>query len=118
MRSHLLKQQERRLALGLGRAGPDDLLFARWDGSLRSPDWLTQKFALAMKTLKIEGVTPHCLQHTHASHLIAAGIDILTVSRRLGHGSAALTLKVYGHLVEGADERAADSAETLIGGAS
>jgi hypothetical protein len=41
LRSHLLRQQERRLALGMGRAKSDDLIFARWDGKARSPHWLT-----------------------------------------------------------------------------
>jgi hypothetical protein len=30
------------------------------------------------------GPTLHSLRHTHASHLIAVGMDILTISRRLG----------------------------------
>ncbi|MGB6312555.1 MAG: site-specific integrase, partial [Pseudolabrys sp.] len=78
LRAHLLRQQERRLALGLGRARPEDLLFARWDGGARSPHWLTQKFGQAMQALKIEKVTVHSLRHTHASQLIAAGMDVLT----------------------------------------
>jgi integrase len=45
LRAHIVKLQERRLALGMGRAGRDDLLFPRWDGQVRSPHWLTQKFA-------------------------------------------------------------------------
>jgi hypothetical protein len=44
--------QELRLRLGMGRANDDDLLFPRWDtGKVRSPHWLTQKFALLMETL-------------------------------------------------------------------
>jgi integrase len=64
LRAHIVKLQERRLALGLGRATRDDLLFPRWDGQVRSPHWLTQKFAQAMAALKIEGVTFHSLRHT------------------------------------------------------
>jgi integrase len=30
--------------------------------------------------------------------LAAAGLDVLTISRRLGHGSPVITLGVYGHL--------------------
>lgn len=114
LRAHLLRQQERRLALGMGRAAPDDPLFARWDGSQRAPHWLTQKFAQAMTALKIEGVTLHSTRHTHASQLIAAGMDILTISRRIGHGSPVITLKVYGHLIEGTDKRAAEIAEATF----
>ena len=114
LRAHIVKLQERRLALGMGRAGRDDLLFPRWDGQVRSPHWLTQKFALAMAALKIKGVTFHSLRHTHASQLFASGMDPLTVSRRLGHGSPTITLTVYGHLIEGTDTRAAELMENMF----
>jgi len=58
---------------------------------------------------KLPAVTFHALRHTHASVLIRAGVDILTVSRRLGHSKAAISLVVYGHLIPGADEAAADA---------
>jgi integrase len=38
------------------------------------------------------------MRHTHASALIAAGIDVVLTSRRLGHASSNVTLFVYGHL--------------------
>ena len=114
LRAHLIKVQERRLLLGMGRASRDDLLFPRWDGQVRSPHWLTQKFQQAMAALEIEGVTLHSLRHTHASQLIASGMDILTISRRLGHGSPAITLTVYGHLIEGKDRQAAEVAEANL----
>jgi integrase len=91
----------------MGRPSRDELLFPRWDGQVRSPHWLTQKFQQAMTALKIEGVTLHFLRHTHASQLIASGMDVLTISRRLGHGSPASTLTVYGHLIKGKDAQAA-----------
>src|SRR5262249_15013095 len=54
LKAHRARQQERRLKLGLGRAADDSLVFALWDGSTRSPHWLTQKFALAMAALEID----------------------------------------------------------------
>ena len=39
-----------------------------------------------------------CGTHTHASHLISKGIDVLTSSRRLGHNGPIVTLTFYGHL--------------------
>ena len=47
--------------------------------------------------------------------LIAAGTDILTISRRLGHGSPAITLGVYGHLFSNTDAAAADVIEAAMG---
>lgn len=40
----------------------------------------------------------HDLRHSHASWLIAAGVDLLTVQRRLGHESITTTSDRYGHL--------------------
>ena len=59
-----------------------------------------------MADLKID-CTLHGLRHTHVSQLIAAGLDVLTISRRMGHASAAITLRVYGHLFRNTDARAA-----------
>jgi integrase len=46
--------------------------------------------------------------------LINAGVDILTISRRLGHSKAAITLDVYGHLIDGADAAAAKAIEEAL----
>jgi len=62
----------------------------------------------------MEGVGIHTFRHTHASMLIAAGTDILTVSRRLGHENIRITLDLYGHLMPGQDEAAADAMDRLF----
>ena len=56
----------------------------------------------------------HALRHTHASVLIRMGVDILTISRRLGRGKASVTLDLYGHLIEGADAAAAKAIEGVL----
>jgi integrase len=114
LRAHIVRLQELRLSLGMGRTSKDDLLFPRWDGKMRSPHWLTQKFALLMEALKIPGVTFHSLRHTHASQLIASGMDVLTISRRLGHGFPTIMLAVYGHLFSNTDARAAEIMEATF----
>jgi integrase len=48
--------------------------------------------------------------------LIAAGLDIVTVSHRLGHGSSAITLRVYADTFSaGKDEAAAKAIEAAMG---
>jgi len=49
----------------------------------------------------------HDLRHTAATHMLANGIDLLTISRRLGHIRASTTLDTYAHMVPGAQENAA-----------
>jgi integrase len=114
LRAHRKSQAEQRLALGLGKAPDDALVFATWDGSTRSPNALTKEWSLAMKAAGLKA-TFHSLRHTHASTLIASGLDVLTISRRLGHGSPAITLGVYGHLFK-PDDRAAAIMESVFTG--
>jgi integrase len=114
LRTHRARQQERRLSLGMGRALDDSPVFARWDGKLRSPHWLSQKFTQAMKALNID-CSLHGLRHTHVSQLIAAGLDVLTISRRIGHASPTVTLGVYGHWFSNTDHRAAEIMQEALG---
>jgi integrase len=108
LRQHWRTQQEQRLAIGLGRAGDDSPVLAAIDGKTLSPDALSRTWIRQMESIGMSDVTLHSLRHTHASMLIASGVDVLTVSRRLGHASATITLGVYGHLVAGTDNRAAE----------
>ena len=39
------------------------------------------------KTLAAKRVHPHAMRHTDATHLLRAGVDIVTVSHWLGHAS-------------------------------
>ena len=57
----------------------------------------------------------HTLRHTAASQWILAGVDLLTVSRRLGHSQASFTMDVYGHMLPGQQHQAAEALDHLIG---
>ena len=115
LRAHWRDQQQRRLALGIGRASDDSPVFATVDGGFLSPNGITKAWPRAMAEIGMPGVTLHSLRHTHASTLIASGMDVLTVSRRLGHASAVVTLRVYGHLIAGTDDRAAQIMDAALG---
>jgi integrase len=90
-------QQEQRLAFGLGKAPAASPVFATATGEFRRPDSLTKEWATTAKSIGIK-VTFHALRHTHASQLIASGLDVVTISRRLGHGNPSITLNVYAKL--------------------
>jgi integrase len=116
IRSHWRRQQEQRMALGLGRSGPDDLVLARDDGTEWAPDSLTSYWANTIRSLKLPAVTLHALRHTHVSQLIASGLDVVTVSRRIGHNNPTVTLTVYAHLFGNTDERASNAVEAAMAG--
>lgn len=45
-------------------------------------------------------ITPHTLRHTHASMLMANGVEIDTISRRLGHENSQVTREIYLHVMK------------------
>jgi integrase len=56
----------------------------------------------------------HSLRHGYASLLISRGLNVVFVSRQLGHANPNITLEVYAHLFERAnhDTTARDALET------
>lgn len=49
----------------------------------------------------------HDLRHWSATQAIGTGHDIRTVAGRLGHANPAMTLRVYAHVLEGAEQEVA-----------
>jgi integrase len=85
---------------------------ASWDKSAKGLVFVTKErkarnhrvaldvFQTACGNAGIEGRVFHDLRHTFASSLIAAGVDVVFVSRQLGHASPAVTLNVYAHVYD------------------
>jgi integrase len=88
-------------------------VFPNLHGGLRSPNALSQEWKEQVRKLGLT-VTFHSLRHTHASQLIAKGVDILTISRRLGHSKPTVTLDTYGHMFPNTDDRAAEIMEAAL----
>jgi integrase len=89
------------------RADSDKLLFAEPDGTPTPPNRLTRRRRDACLSLGLPRVSFHTLRHTHASAQIADGLNVVVISRRLGHKDPIVTLNVYGHLFERDDTAAA-----------
>ncbi len=116
LRDHRRQQLELRLALGLGKLPDDALTFPNLDGGPRSPNAITKEWSVAAASFGVGDVTLHGLRHTHASQLIDAGVDIVTISKRLGHASPNVTLQVYAHLFRTSDAKAADAINAALAG--
>lgn len=87
-------------ALIIGKTG-DQLLFVRAEGQAWGKNHHVRPLIEACRKAKIQpAVAFHELRHTYASHLAQAGVDLLTISKLLGHADTRITSKHYAHLAD------------------
>lgn len=75
---------------------PTRLGFSQW-----RLDSTTHTFQRLSKEAKLPRMPFHYLRHCCATWLLSDGMDVVAVSKRLGHWSPALTLTVYAHAIPG-----------------
>lgn len=99
-------------------AGAQGYLFQGRDGkNLRRPWFLESVWYPALDKAGVERRPRiHDLRHSHSSWLIAQGVGLPVIQRRLGHESIKTTIDVYGHLAPDAWAGAADAAELALVG--
>ena len=107
LRVYRREQLELRLRLGLGKLPDDALLFTDVDGKPRSLSTASSQWSDFAERIGMPDVTYHMLRHSHVSMLVDAGVDIVTISKRLGHSKPDITLRVYAHLFKKDDGKAA-----------
>ncbi|MCL2634169.1 MAG: site-specific integrase [Oscillospiraceae bacterium] len=74
-----------------------DMVFSSWNGNLLCPTLPYKWFKDFCICNGFRFCDLHSLRHLAASTLLQAGVDIVTVSRLLGHTSVSTTLNCYGH---------------------
>jgi integrase len=77
---------------------PGEVMFPLDPRNFRSRVWHPALHRAGLRAIRI-----HDARHTHASLLIAAGADVVAVSRRLGHANPNITLTTYSHLFKRSD---------------
>lgn len=92
---------------------PEGFLFIQDSGKVMNPNSINEWMIKFSKKVGLH-VHPHKFRHGQASLLIAAGVDIVTVSKRLGHAQVSTTQDIYSHLLEKSDKAASDTLSALI----
>jgi integrase len=115
LRQHKAQQEAERILLGTP-LNESDLVFAHPDGSPLDPGSVSHTFRKIIIKEGIPHIRFHDLRHTHATLMLKAGVHPKIVQERLGHGSIAITLDTYSHVVSGLQEAAAQRFEGTLDG--
>jgi integrase len=78
------------------------------------PTEVARLYRKNLRIAKLRYVPIRDLRHTHATLLLEAGVDIVVVSRRLGHSTVAITDTHYLRPKRSADRKAADAFGELL----
>ena len=129
-----LKMEQNTKAIKLkGKWVDDPHVFKQWNGLAMTDDALYQwlkKFIQRIRKAQVEAASKdgreidqselfpdirfHDLRHTNAALLIAEGVDIQIIKKRLGHAQATTTLNMYGHSLDERDIKASEKLENLL----
>lgn len=93
---------------------PSGYVLTAEDGNPMHPDSPTDWLSKFSKRHGLPPIHLHKFRHTQASLLIAEGVDVLTISKRLGHAKVSTTLDIYSHQLAKSDERASEALDGLI----
>jgi integrase len=99
LRAHRSRQAAERVALGEAWRG-EDLVFTSMAGTPIIDSRLRLIFKAQLQRAGLPHVTFHSLRHTAGSLMLAAGAQIIDVSRVLGHASVLITANIYAHSFE------------------
>ena len=127
LRVHQLAQREHQARKG-AHYQDYDLVFAQSDGRPITPGSASATFRRIVRAVRfpddahlpdkerrrLRPVRLHDLRHGQASLMLAAGVPITVVSKRLGHSTLTITADTYSHLLEGVGQDAANRAAALV----
>ena len=112
---HRERQDEFRRQFGPDYRSDLDLIFANPDGAPLKPDSVSGTVSRLCRVLGLpKGASLHTVRHSHACLLLEKGVDLATVSARLGHSSVRTTADIYSHAIRGKDRAAAQVWDNLM----
>ncbi|WP_345384853.1 site-specific integrase [Pseudonocardia yuanmonensis] len=97
-----------------GLTKPGEWLFYGRNGNPPHQNTMTYYWRRARAKASVQDLKMHDMRHYFASGLIAAGCDVVTAQRALGHASATTTLNIYAHLWSTAEDRTRAAADRLL----
>ena len=107
------KYLENKLLMG-SNFDNSNLIICQENGSPYHTDSFSNKWKRFVKKHNIRYIRFHDIRHSNATALIAAGVDIKTVQKRLGHSDISTTMNIYAHVTAKMDENAANTIDNIV----
>ncbi len=104
----MVSQEENRRLFGPDYRLDLDLVFCYLDGNYILPGTVTKSVRRIAKKAGFVGVSLHSLRHSNGSQLLAAGVPLPVVSKRLGHTDIYTTARIYAHALASDESAAAE----------
>jgi integrase len=79
---------------------------------------LRRRWAKVIKDADLDDVVINDLRRTHATHIVASGVDLNTIAGRIGHSDLTMLQKHYAALTDSAEQGMVDTIEGLFGSGS
>ena len=79
---------------------PEGYVFCQENGSPYEPRTYQDLFKRCVRQAGIPDANFHSLRHTFATRSLEQGMDVVTLSRLLGHANPSITLDKYGHALD------------------
>lgn len=111
MKQYKEQQSADKMMFGDAWKNDNEYVFVHRDGTVIHPQFPYRMFTAFLLKHKLPKITFHQLRHTNASLLIAAGVDVVTLSGRLGHSDKNITLNTYSHIIKSKEVEAANKME-------
>lgn len=113
LRQHRIRQTEGLLRIGV-RLTDNQHVVAREDGQPLQPRSLTHAFIKFLRRRGLQHIRLHDLRHTHATHMLKAGIHPKIAQERLGHSSVSVTIDLYSHVLPGMQVEAVNRIDAVL----
>lgn len=99
------------------------IFIQKHSGKMLHVDTISDKFREIVKRYnescddpvdRLPEIRLHDLRHTGASLLLSEGVDVITVSHRLGHAKPSTTMDIYSHAFPSKDQEASSALDNMI----
>jgi integrase len=113
LKKHKSILSRERLEYGQGYQN-NDLVICTQLGTPLNPPNVRRTFKSLIKKADVPLIRFHDMRHTHATLLLAQGVNVKVISERLGHSNIKITLDIYSHILPSMQQEAVRKLNDLI----